>query len=73
MFLCWWLTATRFYYVDERQPGGGPTIPVNGEAAAEAYVELAEKEEQGPWHYTFVQYKGYVKFKEPLDTLDFTG
>ena len=53
----------RFYYVDERQPDGGPTIPVNGQAAVEVYVELAEKREQGPWDYTFIHGKGYVEFK----------
>jgi hypothetical protein len=53
----------RFYYVDERQLDGGPTIPVNGSAAGDMYVELAEKKEQGPWHYTFVKDKGYVEFK----------
>jgi len=53
----------RFYYADERQPDGGPTIPVNGPAAGNMYVELAEKKEQGPWDYTFVDGKGYVEFK----------
>lgn len=53
----------RFYYVDERQVDGGPTIPVNGPAAGETYVNLAEQKEQGPWDYTFVKEKGYVEFK----------
>jgi NAD(P)-dependent dehydrogenase (short-subunit alcohol dehydrogenase family) len=53
----------RFYYADERQADGGATIPVDGPAAGEAYVELAEKKEQGPWNWTFVKGKGYVEFK----------
>jgi len=54
----------RFYYADERQDDGGPTIPVGGPAAGAMYVELAEKTEQGPWNYTFVDGKGYVEFKD---------
>jgi hypothetical protein len=54
----------RFYYTDERQPDGGVSIPVDGPAAAEAYVELAEDKEQRAWNYTFVKGKGYVEFKE---------
>lgn len=57
------LIAYRFYYVDERQADGSPTIPVGGPAAGKTYVELAEKKEQGPWAYTFVDGKGYVEFK----------
>lgn len=53
----------KFYYADERQADGGATIPVSGPAAGEAYTELAEKKEQGPWNWTFVQGKGYVEFK----------
>ncbi|KAF2497638.1 putative short-chain dehydrogenase [Lophium mytilinum] len=53
----------KFYYADERQPDGGPTIPVNGPAAGKMYVELAENPEQGPWDYTFIDGKGYVEFK----------
>ena len=62
------LIGYRFYYADERQANGGPTIPVSGPAAGEAYVELAEKKEQGPWDYTFMEGKGYVEFKGPLPT-----
>lgn len=58
----------RFYYADERQANGGPTIPVSGSAAGKAYVYLAEKQEQGPWDYTFMEDKGYVEFKDPLPT-----
>jgi hypothetical protein len=56
-----------FYFADERQPNGGPSIPVDGPAAGEAYVELAEKKEQGPWNWTFVKGKGYVEFKDRID------
>ena len=56
-------TQSRFYFADERQVDGGPTIPVDGPAAAEAYVELAEDPKQRPWQYTFVKGKGYVDFK----------
>lgn len=56
------LTWYRFYFADERQDDGGPTIPVDGPAAAEAYIELAEGKEQRPWQYTF-KGKGYVDFK----------
>ncbi|KAF2472601.1 putative short-chain dehydrogenase [Lindgomyces ingoldianus] len=55
----------KFYYVDERQADGSPTIPVGGPAAGKLYVELAEGKEQGPWDYTFVDGQGYVEFKEP--------
>lgn len=64
LWKCALLRKQRFYYADERQADGGPSIPVNGPAAAEAYLELAEKKEQGPWDYTFVKGKGYVDFKE---------
>jgi hypothetical protein len=57
------LIACRFYYADERQADGGPTIPVNGPAAGDMYVELAEKPEQEPWDFTFMAGKGYIKFK----------
>ncbi|TVY27500.1 putative oxidoreductase [Lachnellula hyalina] len=58
----------KFYYADERQANGGPTIPVSGSAAGKAHVYLAEKQEQGPWDYTFMEDKGYVEFKSPLPT-----
>ena len=57
------LTEYRFYYADERQEDGGPTIPVGGPAAAEAYLELAEDKNQRETNYTFVKGKGYVDFK----------
>lgn len=35
---------------------------IDGEAAAEEYVRLAEMGEQGPWLDTFVKGKGYQDF-----------
>ena len=35
---------------------------IDGGAAAEYYVELAEQKAQGPWLATFVKGKGYVDF-----------
>lgn len=58
------IVARRFYYVDRSQADGSPSIPVNGPAAGDIYVELTEKKEQGPWYYTFVKGKRYVDFKE---------
>ena len=52
----------QFYYADERQADGGPSIPVSGPAAGAAYTELADRKEHGPWYWTFVHGKGYVKF-----------
>lgn len=55
---------SRFYYADERQAYGGPTIPVGASAAGAEYIKLAEKAEQGPWNHTFIDGKGYVEFKD---------
>ncbi|KAF2672190.1 NAD(P)-binding protein [Microthyrium microscopicum] len=52
----------RFYYCDERQEDGGISNPPDGDAAAEEYIRLAEKSDQGPPINTFVKGKGYVKF-----------
>ncbi|WWD00981.1 hypothetical protein V866_007919 [Kwoniella sp. B9012] len=42
------LRPARFYYVDQRNPEGGPAMnAVNGEAHADLFLELAEQEEQG--------------------------
>lgn len=62
---CILTSLSRFYYADERQTDGGVSIPVDGPAAAEAYLELAEDEEQRDWEYTFVKGLGYTKFGEP--------
>ncbi|KAK7921022.1 short-chain dehydrogenase [Apiospora marii] len=50
----------RFYYVDQRQPDGGPTIPVDGAAHARLYLDLVNDPEPRQWDYTFVDGQGYV-------------
>lgn len=52
----------RFYCVDQRQPDGGPTIPMDGAAHAKLYLDLVNDTEQRQWDYTFVDGQGYVKF-----------
>ncbi|KAK8134050.1 hypothetical protein PG984_006062 [Apiospora sp. TS-2023a] len=52
----------KFYYVDQRQPDGGPTIPVDGAAHAKLYLDLVNDPEQRQWDYTFVDGQGYIKF-----------
>jgi hypothetical protein len=52
----------RFYYADERTPEGKGMRHISGPGHAEYFLELAEKEEQGPALATFVRGKGYVKF-----------
>ncbi|KAG0646841.1 hypothetical protein D0Z07_6396 [Hyphodiscus hymeniophilus] len=54
----------RFYFADERCPDGKGMRYISGSAHAELYVELAEKEDQGPPLATFVRGKGYVAFDE---------
>ncbi|KAJ9610359.1 hypothetical protein H2200_005136 [Cladophialophora chaetospira] len=52
-----------FYYTDERKSTGAPVIEdISGSAAAEEYVKLAERTDQGPWLYTFVKGDGYKDF-----------
>jgi hypothetical protein len=53
-----------------RQANGNATIPVEGPVNAEVYLKLAEEKEQGPWHYTFVKDKGYVKFDDAANWSD---
>jgi hypothetical protein len=54
----------RFYYADERTSNGDAVNnKISGVAAAEAYPELAERKEQGPWFYTFVRGEGYKDFE----------
>ena len=51
------------YYADERQSTGDAVYNnINGPAAAEAYVQLAERKDQGPWLYSFVKGQGYKDF-----------
>jgi len=37
-------------------------LAVDGPAAAEEYLKLAERKDQGPWLYTFVKGEGYKDF-----------
>lgn len=53
----------RFYFIDERGPGGKSLYGVHGDAHAEEFMKLTELEEQGPILHTFVQKKGYVAFE----------
>jgi len=53
----------RFYFADERTPDGKGMYHISGPAHAEMFVELAEKEDQGPALATFVRGKGYVAFE----------
>jgi hypothetical protein len=57
-------TIARFYYVDERKPDGSPKYRVDGEAHADLFWELAQKEVHGPWLQTFVKDIGYQDFDE---------
>jgi hypothetical protein len=52
----------RFYYVDERTPGGKAMFHVSGPAHADYFLELAEKEGRSETLATFVRGKGYTKF-----------
>ncbi|KAI0532417.1 hypothetical protein GGR58DRAFT_180246 [Xylaria digitata] len=54
-----------FYYVDEREPHGGPMYKgVNGDAHAKVFLELAQNSEQGPWQYTFSKDNEYAVFSK---------
>ncbi|KAI1370512.1 NAD(P)-binding protein [Hypoxylon crocopeplum] len=53
----------KFYYADERHEDGSfMTYDLNGDAHADAYLELASDSKQRAWDYTFVKGKGYVEF-----------
>ncbi|EED22075.1 conserved hypothetical protein [Talaromyces stipitatus ATCC 10500] len=53
----------RFFYADERhQDGKLKGSGVDGDAHGEFYWQLANHEENVPWHATFVKDKGYVHF-----------
>lgn len=53
----------RFYYADERHEDGTPmTSGLNGDAHADAYLELARDPAQRAWNYIFAKGKGYVDF-----------
>jgi hypothetical protein len=54
----------RFYYADERKEDGSPVADaIDGDAHAEYYYELSQREDQGPWLATFVKGTGYVDFQ----------
>lgn len=54
----------RFFYADERHVDGkSKGLAVDGPAHGEFYTQLANHEENVPWHATFVKDKGYVQFK----------
>lgn len=53
----------KFYYADERRANGAPVSnDIDGPAAAEHYLKLAEGEKQEPWLQTFVKGIGYKDF-----------
>ncbi|KIV96925.1 hypothetical protein PV10_00738 [Exophiala mesophila] len=53
----------KFYYTDQRQSNGAPMgTGVEGDAAGIEYLKLAERQDQGPWDYTFVKGEGYKDF-----------
>jgi len=54
----------RFFYADERHADGkNKGMALDGVAHGDFYAELANHEENVPWHATFVKDKGYVQFK----------
>ena len=55
-----------FYYADERTAEGKPVYGnISGDAHADFYFELAQKQSQGPWMATFVKDEGYIAFPHP--------
>ncbi|KIV82659.1 hypothetical protein PV11_04753 [Exophiala sideris] len=53
----------KFYYADERSPTGDAVyLDIDGAAAAEEYVKLSERKDQGPWLHTFTKGHGYKDF-----------
>lgn len=59
---------SHWYFADERLPDGNPVMTeVSGEAHADVYWDLVGGRHQGPWNYTFVKGKGYVRFDDAVD------
>lgn len=63
----------RFYYVDQRSPDGSYTDGresakeenrLDGNAHSEFFLELANRDDQGPANATFIKGKGYVEFEK---------
>ena len=53
----------KFYYTDELFADGTPMRDqMGGEARANLYLGLAEAQDQGPWHCTFVKGHGFKDF-----------
>jgi hypothetical protein len=42
---------------------------IDGEAHGKFYVELSERDSQGPWEATFVKGTGYVDFSSQLTSI----
>ena len=58
------LRLARFFYADERHGDGKfKGMALDGAAHAEFFAQLADHEENVPWHATFVKGKGYAQFK----------
>lgn len=59
------LNVCSFYYGDERNADGTSVGgKISGENHGQAYWELANSEDQGPWDYTFVGGKGYINVRD---------
>ncbi|KAL6886114.1 hypothetical protein HDV57DRAFT_526013 [Trichoderma longibrachiatum] len=55
----------KFYFADERKSDGSPVYgDISGPAHGAFYTALAAQKTQGPWNATFVEYQGYVAFRE---------
>lgn len=55
----------RFHYADERDPDGSPVyMRIDGPAAGDFYLELAQHRSDVPWLATFVKGEGYKDFQE---------
>ncbi len=59
---------SHWYFADERFADGKAVMSyLSGEAHSEAFYELAMRKSQGPWNYTFVKGKGYLKCSDTVD------
>jgi hypothetical protein len=57
------LTASSFYYADERKADGRVAGgAISGQAHADFYLDLASGKGHVPWLATFVAGKGYASF-----------
>lgn len=53
----------KFYFTDERLADGTPSRELMEPAARAELHWTLSKQDQGPWHHTFVKGKGYVDFR----------